>query len=426
MALRDRYDNPISTTIPAARDAYDTGIKQLLSSNFGALDAFEAAVTADPGFALGHAARARALMFAGDMAKARDALATAEKLATDATHRERQHVATLARLASGPVTEARRLAEDHVTAFPRDVLIAQLCTSVFGLIAFSGDMGHEAAMLAYTARLLPHYDDDWWMNCVHAVSLCETGQIDASLTLMDRSLAQFPRNANAAHFRSHALYEAGDTDGGLAYLDDWMRDYDDRAILHGHLCWHQALWALHAGDTAAMWRAVDGGVAPGASKGAALNILTDTAAILYRAEIAGIDVAPERWQMLSDYATRFFPKTGQSFADIHAALSHAMAGNGDALAHIAEAAGGYAGDLVRPVAQAFGAMARGDWQGAVRDLAPTLTGAERFGGSRAQRDLLELSYVHALLKLGQTEEARRSLTIRRPVLTAKPPVAGLQ
>ena len=154
-----------------------------------------------------------------------------------------------------------------------------------------------------------------------------------------------------------------------------------------------------------MWAAIDAGVGPGAAKGLPINVLTDTAAILYRAEMAGLSVDPVRWSALSDYAERFFPETGQSFADMHAALSHAMAGNGDRLAHISDTAKGFAGDLVKPLAQAWGAIARENWSDALEELGQVMGSTERLGGSRAQRDLLELTYANVLLKLGKTAEA---------------------
>ena len=68
-------------------------------------------------------------------------------------------------------------------------------------------------------------------------------------------------------------------------------------------------------------------------------------------------------------------------------------------------------------------MARGRWQDALDDLAGVMASAVRLGGSRAQRDLIELAWVHALLRLGQRDEARRALATRRPVLAKAPPVA---
>ncbi|MEM9634049.1 MAG: tetratricopeptide repeat protein [Pseudomonadota bacterium] len=425
MRLTDEYGNAISTSSSQARDHYDRGVRLFLSANYGAIEAFEDATSADPGFALGHAALARALTMSARMSDAKASIAKSQELAASADFRERAHIGMMSTLLSGKAGETRSAVLEHVKEFPRDAMAAQLCTNVFGLIGFSGKLGREAELLAFTEALLPHYGEDWWMMSMHALSLCETGQVDASSELMEKSLHQNPRNANGSHFKAHTQYEAGQTAAGRAYLGDWMKDYDDRSVLHGHLTWHLALWALHDGDEVAMWEAVDSGVKPGVAKGLPINVLTDTAAILYRAEITGIPVEPQRWKDLSDYASRSFPQTGQSFADIHAALSHAMAGNGDRLARIAETTKGFAGDLVRPVARAWGEIARGNWVAALSDLSEVMAATERLGGSRAQRDLIELAYVNALMKLGHAEEARRTLLTRRPVLSNSPPVSGL-
>lgn len=260
---------------------------------------------------------------------------------------------------------------------------------------------------------------------MHAFSLCEIGQLAAAQDLNEKSLLINPRNANAAHIQAHAQYEVGEITAGRQFLSDWLVGYDNRAGLHGHLSWHAALWALHDGDEAAMWAAVDQGVGPAGSKGPPLNVLTDTVAILHRAEMAGVRVAKERWLEISDYAVQFFPDTGQSFADYHAALGHAMAGDGERLAKIVETAQGFAGDLVRPVARAWTEMARENWSAALSNLTEVMASTERFGGSRAQRDLLELAYVNVLMKLGLADEARRTLQSRRPVLAVAPPVHGL-
>jgi hypothetical protein len=321
--------------------------------------------------------------------------------------------------------QARAAVFEHVLEHPRDALIAQLNSNVFGLIGFSGETGREAALLAYTTQLLPHYGEDWWMQSMHALALCETGRVADSLTLMERSLAANPRNANASHFKSHGQYEAGETAAGLAYLKGWMPGYDRRGVLHGHLSWHVALWSLHAGDTEGMWALIDADIGPDGSESLPINVLTDTAAILWRAELAGVAVPPHRWEQLSSYASRFFPETGQSFADIHAALAHAMAGDGDSLDKIATAPKGYARDLAAPVAQAWRAITRQDWHGALEHLTPVMAHTERLGGSRAQRDLLEFTWANVLMKLGHAEEAARAIRTRRPVFGAEVPIHGM-
>ena len=48
-----------------------------------------------------------------------------------------------------------------------------------------------------------------------------------------------------------------------------------------------------------MWSLVDRFVAPDASLSFPLIVMTDNAAILYRAELAGVSVPPERWRQIT-------------------------------------------------------------------------------------------------------------------------------
>ena len=423
---RDRYGNGLSTGSAEAAAAYVEGVDHVLANTYGGLAALERAVALDAGFALGHVGHARALMYANDMGGARAAVERAVALSDGLSDRERSHIHIFDLLTSGKPVETRAAVYAHVRDWPRDALVAQLNCQVFGLIGFSGCAGREAEMLAYTSALAPAYGEDWWFLSVHAQSLCENGRPDRALEVMERSLDLHNGNANASHFKAHAMYEMGQTGEGRAYLDAWMEDYDPRGILHGHLSWHAALWALEQGDMAAFWSWYDGGVGPGTGPGSSLpiNVLTDAAALLWRAELAGQEIAPERWQVVSAFACGTFAQPGQSFADMHAALAHAMAGNGAALARLAEAERGYAADLVRPVACAWQAVARQDWAEALAELTPVMADHARFGGSRAQRDLLELTWLLCLMRLGRKDEAKRAAATRRPIFAESAPVAG--
>ncbi|NNJ74478.1 MAG: tetratricopeptide repeat protein, partial [Anderseniella sp.] len=386
---------------------------------------FDAVVAEDPNFALGHAGLARAHQATGNVAKAREVIAKARELATGITEREAGHINVFDLLANGRTADGLAAVVDHARSNPRDAMVVQTSTSIFGLIGFSGLPGREAEMLAFTSALQPHYADDWWYLSQYAFALCETGQVDKASSVIDRSMAINPRNAHGAHVRSHIDYEAGETQAGVSYLNDWLKDYDRSAVMHGHLSWHVALWALQLGDTDQMWQRVDADVKPGAALGMPINILSDTASILYRAELAGVTVPKEKWREVSAYASKFFPNPGLSFIDYHAALAHAMAGDGDALSNIISNPNGPAGDLVRDVAEAFGAIANQDWLKAERLLTSCMADDARLGGSRAQRDLLEFSLLECLLKQGKAEEARRLIALRRPVLADTRPVQGL-
>ena len=421
----DRFGNALGTASAKAVTAYDTGVDHVLAATSGAVEAIAQAIAADEGFALAYVGAARAAMYAGDMVSAKASIGQAMALADGVSEREASHIAMFGLLFSGKPVEARQAVDAHVLAWPRDAMVAQACTNIFGLIGFSGQAGREAALLAFTGALLPHYGDDWWMASMHALSLCEVGETAASLELMEVALARNSANANGSHFKAHALYEEGRTSEGRAYLDTWMRGYQPEAVLHGHLSWHQALWALEQGDTAEMWGHYRGAIAPGAGHAVPINVLTDGAALLWRAERAGVPVDAGDWRDLSAFATQFFPDPSQSFADIHAGLAHAMAGDGEALARIAEASRGYAAQLVQPVAQAWGHVARGDWADALQALTPVMVQHERLGGSKAQRDLLELTWMLCLMRTGRREEAKRAAATRRPMFATAAPLSGL-
>lgn len=421
----DQYDYVLTTSSDKARDHYVDGLDRLLAGRGGISKAFEAAVSEDPGFALGYAGLARGRQFEGNFEGARAAINEANARTKGISSREASHVEAFSLLIGGKGAEAYTKIRAHVDEHPRDALVAQTCSSVFGLIGFSGRPGREAETLAYMAKLAPDYGEDWWCLSQYAFALSENGDQDRASEMIERSLALNPRNANGAHVRSHVYYESGEAELGISYLDDWLRDYERSGYLHGHLSWHCALWALNQGQLDTMWQKLRDDIKPGASDGLPINILTDTASLLYRAEMAGVAVPAENWAEISAYAQQAFPEPSIGFIDIHSALAHAMAGRDEPLNHILEHPNPSTGDLVTPLAGGFRAMAAQQWEKAVDLLTTAMSDHARLGGSRAQRDMLELALLHALLKLGRAEESQRLLALRRPVLMGSQVLHGL-
>ena len=414
--MKDRYDNTITTNSQIALDLYVEGLDLFLAGQPGFLDVFENAAAEDPGFALGFVGLARGHQFSGDLAKARDAMSRVGTLTKGLTTREQSHVNIFNLLIEGKVPAAYAAIRAHVLDHPRDAMVAQTCSSPLGLIGLSGLPGREPEILAYTASLAPHYGEDWWWLSQYAFALSENGnQIKAS-ELIERSLALNPKNANGAHVQSHVYYESGEETLGLRFLDDWLSDYDSAGYLHGHLVWHSGLWSLEQGDIETMWRNFDASIKPGTSKAIPMLVLADAASLLYRTELAGFSVGQERWAEISAYASRYFPTSTIGFADLHAAVSHAMAGNYDGVDRLVASPNPLTGDLVSPIAEGLAAISRGKWAKAVKHLSTAMADHARLGGSRAQRDLLEYSLLSALLKLGMDDEARRLLALRRPAL----------
>lgn len=412
--LLDRYGQQVSTPSAAARDHYVLAVDRFLAGQAGVVEAFQAAIDADEGFALAYIGLAREYQIRGDRARLAAPLAKARALVAGGTQREAGQVRALGLLLDGKAVEAQAAVRAHLAAFPRDAMVAQTCTGVFGLIGFSGKAGREAEQLAFTSALLPHYGDDWWFLSQHAFAQLEVEQYDAAEVNLDLSLGANPDSAHGAHIRAHLYYETGDADSGLAYLDQWRQSYARGGILHCHVSWHVALWALAAGDTGTMWSVVDADIDPATGAGPPLNVLTDMVAILFRAELAGVPVPVQKWRDLSRFARVHFPKPGLAFADTHAAIAHAMAGDSDGAERIMLEASGPAGPVVAQLARAFAAMARQDWDLAMRHLQEALPDQARIGGSRAQRDLLFLTFAACLSRSGRREEAARFLALSRP------------
>lgn len=423
--LQDRYGNELTTTSQVARDAYIEGVDCVLSANHGAEEAFKRAIEADASFATAHAALARSYQLVARGKEATEAMTIARQHVSGMSEREQSHIAALDYLVSGNGAAAYKAILAHLEDYPRDAFLAQPCTSVFGLIGFSGVAGREAEMLAFMHRLAPHYGSDWWFDSLYAFAQVEAGQTGIAVETIERSLAKNPRNANGAHIKAHIHYERGETDAGYEYINEWRKDFDKRAPLHCHISWHVALWALEQGDSDRAWQVMEDDVMPDGAWGPPINVLTDTASFMLRAEIAGAAPRPDLWQKMSSYASQFFPNPGLAFADVHAALAHAMAGNSDALERLIADAKGPAGDVVSKMGEAYRSFAKQDWADVVARLSPTMSEHERIGGSRAQRDLIEFTYLNALLKLDRAEEAERMLVMRRPTKVAGHPVQGL-
>ncbi|HEX9522322.1 MAG TPA: tetratricopeptide repeat protein [Reyranella sp.] len=429
--LADRYGLPISTSSTSARGAYVAGCDGVLSAAHGDAAHLARAIEADPGFALAHVALARARFLMADVAGARASAARARELGAAATPREQSHIDALALSIEGKPVESFAATRAHLGEYPRDAMVAAPATGVFGLIGFSGRQGREAEQVAFLEALRPHLTDDWWFQAVYAFALEEVGRLDEAFDLIERSMAKNPRNAHGAHIKAHVLYERGEDRAALDYLDSWLPAYPREGLMHCHISWHVALFALMLGDAERAWQTYEAQVHPGGAWGPALNVATDAPAFLWRAELAGHARREPLWREARDYALKSFPKAGIAFVDVHRALACVATGDRDAIAGIVSeleqrAASGRspAGDVVPRLAAGLAAYGRGDWAAAIAALEPALAETVRIGGSRAQRDLIENTLLAAYLKAGRDAEARKLVAAhadRRPSV----PVAGL-
>jgi tetratricopeptide (TPR) repeat protein len=415
---RDSYDLPLTTGSDRAAAAYRDGVDRILSAWYGADDAFDRAITEDPGFALATIARARVHQLNMETAEARAKAAHARELATTATRREQQHVEILAAAVEGQPKVALTGAEQHLEEFPRDALVFSLLLGAFGLYAFSGRADHDAARLAICERHARHYGEDWWFLTYLGWSHTEAGNVGIGRTTTERAIALRSENGNAAHALSHALFEQGDMAAGRTFLSAWLPAHDHASFLHCHLSWHVALTVLEAGDLDGALRIYQQHIRPSGRRYPPLNVFTDCASLLWRLSLAGKTDLEPHWKDVAVYGDRFFPRAGAHFADVHYALV-AAATNAEGLEpRLAElqaleaagklAPGSFAIDLCRGVR----AFAEGDNENAIRILEPLMPAMVRIGGSHAQRELWEDTLIVACLRGGHGDKAAKLLSDR--------------
>ncbi len=384
----DRYGNALTTDTTAAAH-YVAGVDALFAADVGAAEAFEAAAAHDPDFALAHVGLARTHQIFGNRAAAKAAIARARDLAPRLAGREASHVAAMGLVLDGQGPAALAAIHAHLRDWPRDAMALSPCVGVFGLYGFSGANDRAAQLRQLLDGLENAYGDDWWFLAMQAFSHVETGAIESARAKISRALALNPRDAHGAHIQAHVHYEAGEAQAGLRYLGEFVATYPRAGLLHCHIQWHRALWALAAGDTANAWALYETNIAPGALWGPSLNVLTDAASFLMRATLKGATPPSGAWDKVLAYGKAEFPRAGLAFVDLHVALAAAMAGDEAECAARGAGTRGPAQPMVARAAEGFSAFAKQDWPRAIEALGAVLPEHERFGGSLAQRDLLE-------------------------------------
>ena len=329
--LADRYDLPLSTTSAAARDAYVQGCDRALTFYPGAIEAYDRAIAADPGFALAHAGKAQVLIREGDVPAARAALAAASDLAAGLPPREASHIAFLELVFAGRTDAAIAALRAHLAAWPRDALVLSTAANPNGLIGASGRIGQKHEIAALMDSLAPHYGDDFWFLSHHAMALSEDGQLAAARPKIERSVAANPNNAHGAHGFAHVCYESGEPDTARAYLSSWLASYPRDGFFHGHLSWHLSLFELQAGNWDEAVRLYRDAIALDRHSGGPQQKCRMAPRSCGAPNSPAIRATPRPGARYTSTGTSALPQPGNGLADLHVILALAVMGDDAAL-----------------------------------------------------------------------------------------------
>lgn len=413
MAETDRGGLVLTTSSAEAASAYRDGVELMLAAWPGAAESFDRALSADPGFALAHIARGRAHQIYAEIGSAKRCAGFARQHAAGASEREQSHVEAIAASIEGRPADALAIALGHLERWPSDALVMSMPLGAFGLFAFSGRADHDRARVDLCERHARHYREDWWFLSYLGWAHTEAGNVGAGRLVTERALALRRANANGAHALAHALFEQGDWSESRRFIDEWLPTYDRKGILNGHIAWHLALIAIDEGDFDTAMKLYRDRMRPAVATGAPLNVVTDAAALLWRAQICGATIGHADWREVADYGARTFPAAGVYFADVHLAFVSAAVGDAASLeARIAGledrlAAGKLGpGAVVPQLCRGLGAFSAGNFAEAATTLDAALADLVRIGGSHAQRELVEDTLILASLKAGRPQAAR--------------------
>jgi hypothetical protein len=365
----------------------------------------EAASAEDPQWMLPHVLRAGFLLSLTEPAllpDARAALEQADLRAAQATPRERAHLAAASRCAAGDWHGACALWEEILLEHPRDMAALQWAH------LFDFYRGDARNLRGRVARVLPEWlrDDPLYPYLLGmlAFGLEECNLYAQAEEVGRQACAGAAKVPWATHAVAHVLEMQGRHEDGRRWLNDTRDVWSEGNGFAGHHWWHLALFHLEAMDLPGALALYD------AHQGGAHAVLTlqrlDGAALLWRLQLLGAQ-AGARWADLAlgwDLGPR---DAGHSaFNDVHAQL--ALLGlrerpRAEALLAAAqrraergnEANAAMAREVGVPLMRGLLAFDGGDAAEAIRLLLPLRETAHRFGGSHAQRDLIDQTLLAA-------------------------------
>jgi tetratricopeptide (TPR) repeat protein len=422
--MQDRYGLPLSTSSTRAAEHFIEGIDLLLEQNFGPEDHFTQAIEADTGFALAYGALAYMLNLRAQVAEAKECVQQAQTLAPGVSRRERQQIEAIALFINGQGRRSYALIREHLTDYPRDMLMIRLAQRL-GMLGCSGAgiASFPAPLFALMQSVALAYGEDWAFLGQYAFAHHETGRLAEARCLAERSLALRPTNATAAHSVAHVCFETGDAANGGAFLGNWLTGFDPRAPYHVHLSWHQALFELAQGRYQRALDLYETDIRPAvlANRTPALN---DSAALLWRWSLYSGTTPPVPAEEVRDLAAPAATRPGPAFRDAHAALAFAVAGDEvsigqmiDRLQRLGNQGDVLAGAVTLPLVQGIHAFAHREYSAAVRHMEPLFTVPRldqlaRIGGSHAQREVFEDTLLEAYLRAEQFDKAEAMLHAR--------------
>jgi len=412
---KDIQDNALTGASKDGAAQYSNAVAALSIYAGDPLTAANKLIEDEPGFVMAHALKAWLYLLGTDAKAAGSVAAFMEGTdALPATHREKGHLAAVKALADGHFHKASQIIEDVSAENPRDLL---------ALIA-----GHQLDFFTGNSRMLrdrisramPHWSRSTpgyhSMLGMHAFGLEEMGDYARAEAKGHEALSLERFDGWARHAVAHVLEMQGRHDDGIRFMREDVEGWTKDSFFAVHNWWHLALYHLENGDEKAVLELADGPITTVAQD--QMMDLVDASALLWRLSLRGMEPG-DRWATLARRYENTWVPGYYAFNDLHAVMAFLGAGRQDLIEATlaAQAAAtadniGFSADVGLPLIKGFIAFHKGDYANAIRLMRPVRNMAARFGGSHAQRDIIDLTLLEAALRSGDVALAR-ALTAER-------------
>ncbi|MCV0440546.1 MAG: tetratricopeptide repeat protein [Hydrogenophaga sp.] len=406
--ITDIQGHALSGASQGAATAYEQAVAAFQIYRGDPMTRLDEAIAAAPAFAMAHLLKAHLLALAtepGAVAMAREVLgAVRQGMALD--EREASHAAAIELVLQGEWTQAALALDRHGMQHPFDVVALQ----AGHLIDFY--RGNARNLRDRIARVLPHWSSDMPAHSIvlgmHAFGLEECGDYARAEAVAREALAGQPLDSWAHHAVAHVMEMQGRAQDGIG----WMRAREPQwsgedNFFKVHNAWHGALCHLELGQAAEVLALYDGLIRAGRS--AVVLDMVDASALLWRLHLSGVDVG-DRWVELAQAWDAHADGVLYPFNDWHAVMAYLGADRPRDVQRLRDAmrgAGGatevarWAADTGADLIEGFVAHWQGDHDTAVQRLYRARPIANRFGGSHAQRDIIDWTLTESALRGGQ-------------------------
>lgn len=410
--LKDCQGNKVEGATSESLACYERAVRTFNIYRGDPVAEVDRAIEISPDFAMAHILKAYLFVMATEPEANEATKAIVAGLKSNRLdERARSHVEALDAIASGNWTKGAVLLDRHNMRYPHDLVGIQA-----GHLA-DFYRGNTRNLRDRILRVLPHWDADIPGYSIvvgfSAFGYEEAGNYARAEDAGRKALHLEPLDCWAHHAVAHVMEMQGRSQDGIGWMIAREKEWSgEDNIFKVHNWWHRAIFHLdlcQMDDALALY---DTAIRIDRSE-TALDMV-DASALLWRLQASGHDVG-DRWKELSDDWIQHANGELYPFNDWHGVMSHLGAERqervDDVLAAYRRDSNGasevdaWRRDIGLPVIEGFLAFHAGKYDQAVEKLHPVRFIANAFGGSHAQRDVIDWTLTEAAIRGGLTDVA---------------------